>query len=232
LQRSHIKDATTLSLRIFLSREDVMKKNKYSQCVACRKQKPMVPVKRKIVHDVDVQKTFRLITDFVTGEKIPDVGAEANRQMVERYLVTEKGYTKDDIEVNAPLEVTIGEAPYRSWVDLVVSVDNKRYMAIKCASGSLGSREREIISAARLLDEYQIPLSVVSDGKTAMVLDTVSGEKIGEGLDAIPSKKALKEKAERFKLQPVAEKRLEREKLIFRSYDIMNVNVGRKISSK
>ena len=49
-----------------------MKENKYSQCVVCRKLKPIAPVKRKIVHDVDVQKNFRWITDFVTGEKIPE----------------------------------------------------------------------------------------------------------------------------------------------------------------
>lgn len=207
-----------------------MKNNKCIQCVARGKLKPIVPFKRKAVSDDQIPKTFSLITDFVTGEKIPDVGAEANRQMIEKVLVTEKGYAKKDIEVNAPIEVTIGDEPYRSSVDLVVSVHGKRYMAIKCAPGSLGSREREIVSAARLLDEYQIPVSVVSDGKTAMVLDTVSGKKIGEGLDAIPSKKALQEMAKSFKLQPVAEKRLEREKLIFRSYDSMNVNVGRNIS--
>ena len=207
-----------------------MKDNKCIRCVARRKLKPIVPVKRKEASGVDIPKTFRLITDFVTGEKIPDVGAEANRQTVERVLIAEKGYTKKDIEVDAPLEVTIGNESYCSSVDLVVSVDSTRYMAIKCAPGSLGSREREIVSAARLLDEYQIPVSVVSDGKTAMVLDTVSGEKIGEGLDAIPSKKALQETAKSLKLQPVAEKRLEREKLIFRSYDSMNVNVGRNIS--
>ena len=126
--------------------------------------------------------------------------------------------------------MTIGDEPYRSSVDLVVLVHGKRYMAIKCAPGSLGSREREIVSAARLLDEYQIPISVVSDGKTAIVLDTVSGEKIGEGLDAIPSKEALQETVKSLKLQLVAEKRLAREKLIFRSYDSMNVNVGRNIS--
>jgi hypothetical protein len=209
-----------------------MKENKCSQCFARRKLKPIVPGRKKTDPGVDVQKTFRLITDFVTGEKIPDVGAEANRQTVERYLVSEKGYTKEDIEVNAPLEMTIGDEPYRSSVDLVVSVHRKRYMAVKCAPGSLGSREREIVSAARLLDEYQIPLSVVSDGKTAIVLDTVSGKKIGEGLDAIPSKRALKERVKGLQLQPLAEKRLEREKLIFRSYDSMNVNVGRKILPK
>ena len=207
-----------------------MKDNKCIHCVARRKLKPIVPVKRKAASDVDIQKPFRFITDFVTGEKIPDVGAEANRQTVERVLIAEKGYTKKDVEVDAPLEVTIGNESYCSSVDLVVSVDSTRYMAIKCAPGSLGSREREIVSAARLLDEYQIPVSVVSDGKTAMVLDTVSGEKIGEGLDAIPSKKSLQETAKSLELQPLAEKRLEREKLIFRSYDSMNVNVGRNIS--
>ena len=209
-----------------------MKEKKYSPCEGCRKQKPMAPEKRKIVHDSDVQKPYQWITDYITGEKIPDIGSEANRQMIERYLVAEKGYSKDDIEVDASLEIKIGSVPYHSWVDLVVSVENKRYMAFKCASGSLGSREREIISAARLLDEYQIPLSVVTDGKTALMLNTVSGEKVGEGLDAIPSKKAMQEKAKEIQLQPLAEKRLEREKLIFRSYDSMNVNVGRKISSK
>jgi hypothetical protein len=207
-----------------------MKDNKCIDCVARRKLKPIVPVKRKPASDVHIPKTFSLITDFVTGEKIPDIGAEANRQIVERVLVTEKRYEKKDIEINAPIEVTIGDDIYRSSVDLVVSVHGKRYMAIKCAPGSLGSREREIVSAARLLDDYQIPVSVVSDGKTAMVLDTVSGKKIGEGLDAIPSKKTLQETANSLELQPLAEKRLEREKLIFRSYDSMNVNVGRNIS--
>ena len=191
-----------------------MKENKCIHCVARRKLKPIVPVKREASSDVNIPKTFKLITDFVTGEKIPDVGAEANRQTVERVLIAEKGYTKKDIEVDAPLEVTMGDEFYCSSVDLVISVDSTRYMAIKCAPGSLGSREREIVSAARLLDDYQIPVSVVSDGKTAMVLDTVSGEKIGEGLDAIPSKKALQETAKSLKLQQLAEKLMEREKLI------------------
>ena len=99
-----------------------MKDNKCIDCVARRKLKPIFPVKRKAASDVHIPKPFRLITDFVTGEKIPDVGAEANRQTIERMLATEKGYTKKDIEVDAPLEVTIGNEPYRSSVDLVISV--------------------------------------------------------------------------------------------------------------
>jgi hypothetical protein len=102
-------------------------------------------------------------------------------------------------------------------------------MAIRCAAGSLGSREREIVAAARLLDDCLIPLSVVSDGKTAIVLDTASGKKTGDGLDAIPSKKEAIKKLESLELQPFPANRREKEKLIFRTYDSENVNVQRNI---
>ena len=177
----------------------------------------------------DLNKPVGVIIDFITGKEIPDVGPEANRQSVEQVLVEQKGYAKEDIEVDAPLVIKIAEKVYRSSVDLVVSVDGRRLMTIKCAAGSLGSREREIIAASRLLDKYQIPFSVVSDGKTATVLDTVSGDKLGDGLDAIFSKEEITKCSVATRLEPLPERRLEKEKLIFRSYDSMNVNVRRNM---
>ena len=177
----------------------------------------------------DVKKTYEMITDFITGEMVPYIGAEANRQDVEHFLVNEKGFSKEDIKVDVDIELVIADKPYKSQIDLVVLVDGVRYMAIKCAAASLGSREREIIAAARLLESYQIPISVVSDGKTAIVIDTVSGKKLGDGLNAVPSKDDLKEKLNSLDLIPLPNKRLEKEKLIFRSYDVMNVNVQRNI---
>ena len=177
----------------------------------------------------DSNKPVGIVIDFITGKEIPDVGPEANRQRVEQFLVEQKGYARVDIEVDAPLVIEIAEKVYRSSVDLVVSVDGRRLMTIKCAAGSLGSREREIIAASRLLDRYQIPFSVVSDGKTATVLDTVSGEKLGDGLDAIFSKEEITKCLVATRLEPLPERRLEKEKLIFRSYDSMNVNVRRNI---
>ena len=35
-----------------------------------------------------------MVVDFVTGEQVPDMGAEANRQAVERILVNRLGYEK------------------------------------------------------------------------------------------------------------------------------------------
>ncbi len=61
------------------------------------------------------------------------------------------------------------------------------------------------------------------------MLDTVSGKKLGEGLNTIPSKEEIKKSSATTRLEPLPEKRLEKEKLIFRSYDSMNVNVRRNM---
>jgi hypothetical protein len=178
-------------------------------------------------------KPYSMITDFVTGKEIPNVGAEENRQAVERFLVNQKGFSKEDVAVDVDIDITVAGEPYHSQIDLVVSVDagygSTRLMAIKCAAASLGSREREILAAARLLAENQLPFSVVSDGKTAIVLDTVTGKKLGEGLNAIPSKAQALEKLKEIKRLPFPKEKREREKLIFRSFDSMNVNVGRNL---
>jgi len=179
----------------------------------------------------DTLKPYTMITDFVTGREMPNIGAEENRQAVAQYLVNEKGYSKDDIEMDVKFEMTIAGEPYRSQVDLVVTVNDGRLriMAIKCAAGSLGSREREIVAAARLLEDYQIPFAVVSDGNTAIVLDTVSGKKTGAGMAAIPSKEAAIRMLDSYHPLSLPADRREREKLIFRTYDSENVNVQRKL---
>ena len=183
----------------------------------------------------DTLKPYRMIEDFVTGRDVPEIGAESNRQAVERLLVTEKGYAKEDIEVDAQIEFEVGKERYASQVDLVVSVDagTTRVMAIKCVPGSLGSYEREILAAARLLDpRYQIPFAVVSDGKTATVLDSTSGKKIGEGLASIPQKNAARDTLKNITLIACPAERLERERLIYRTYNCEYVNVARRLPSQ
>jgi hypothetical protein len=179
----------------------------------------------------EISKPHTMITDFVTGREVPNVGAEENRQAVEKYLIDKKGYQKEDIQVDFDIAITVAGEPYHSQVDLVVSADGGKtsFMAIKCAAGSLGSREREIVAAARLLDEYQIPWAMVSDGKKAIVLDTVTGKKIGDGLDVIPAKGEALGQLKSYTPLVFPEERREREKLIFRTYDIENVNVQRNI---
>ena len=128
--------------------------------------------------------------------------------------------------------MTVGGEVYKSQIDLIVSLDDGAtlFMAIKCAAGSLGSREREIVAAARLVDENcLIPFAAVSDGKTAIMLDTVSGKKVGEGMNAIASKTEARQQLESIVIQPFPKEGREREKLIFRTYDSQNVNVQRNL---
>ena len=178
---------------------------------------------------LETPKPYTMLNDFITGKEVPNIGAEENRQKVERLLVEKKGYGKDDIEVDADLRFTIEDEEIRSQVDLVVRVLDKRFMVLRCVPGSLGSRHRETLASARLLDVYQVPFSVVTDGKDADVLDTVTGEVIGQGMNAIPSKEEGMKHLEDTVLQPLPQERLERQRIIFRSYDEMNINVQRKL---
>jgi hypothetical protein len=173
-------------------------------------------------------KPYETITDYASGRDIPLIGPEENRQKVERFLVEAKGYAREDIEIDVDLELNIGGERWQSQVDLVLSVDGTRAIAFKCVAASIGSREREIVSAARLLDENQIPFAVVSDGENAVVLDTISGKKIGQGLEAIPMQAVLQSQLRSMELQPFPEEKRDREKLIFRTYDMENVNVLRR----
>lgn len=176
-----------------------------------------------------ILKPYTSLIDFVTGREVPNIGAEENRQAVERYLVEQKGYDRTDITVDVVIALDVRGDIYRSQVDLVVTVDRVRFMVIKCAAGALGSWERQTLAAARLLSDHQIPYAVVSDGKTALLTDSTTGKKIGEGLEAIPSKMEACRMLSTASLQPLPEERREREGLIFRTYDRESVNVQRNM---
>lgn len=168
------------------------------------------------------------IKDFATGRDLLNTGSEANRQKVEAYLVNGKGFSKEDIIVDHDVDLEIGDETYSTQIDLIVTIDGVKFMAVKCAAASLASREREIVAASRIIEpEYQIPLSVVSDGDTALVFDTVSGNQAGEGMDAIPSREEACQSLKEMTLTPLAGKKIEKTKIIFRSYDTLNVNVSR-----
>jgi len=164
------------------------------------------------------------LTDYITGETVADAGAERNRQAVERFLVDELKYDRREVAVDAPIAFTVAEEDYHSTLDLVVSVGEVAAMVIKCAAGSLGSREREVVSAARLAGGAPLPVAVATDGKTAIVFDGRSGKTTGEGMTAIPGPGELERLLAGGPAEPLTDQQQHRERLIFRSYDSMNVN--------
>jgi hypothetical protein len=174
-------------------------------------------------------KPFTTLTDFVTGRLVPNIGAEENRQLLERYLVERKGYAREGIEVDVPIEMVIAGERYRSAVDLVAGVGGRRLVAFRCAAGSIGTYEREILAAARLLNDYQIPWAVASDGRDAVVLDTASGRRVVGGLEAIPARAELEANLPALEFKTLPPDRRQREQLIFRTYDRDGVNRARRL---
>jgi len=179
-----------------------------------------------------VQKPYDMIADFITGDLVPNIGSEENRQTLERFLVEEKGYDKADIQVDAAIVVSFKGEPYRSTVDILICLGNIRFMLIKCAAGAIDTWEREILAAARVFDkDYQVPFCAVCDGKNALVIDTLTGKRTGNHLDAILSKAEAVRVLKNIALQPLPENRFTKEQMIFRSYDLENINVKRNIQN-
>ncbi len=165
-----------------------------------------------------------IITDYITGQPVRNIGPEASRQIFEKFLVEEKGYDKTDIRVNVPLTVQFKGEDYDSVVDLVVYHQKKAVMAVTCVAGSIGSYEREILAGARLLEKHQIPIAVSTDARDAVVLDTLSGKVIGKGLDAVPSRNRMAMQADALVFEPLAQERREKEMIIYRSFNLEKVN--------
>lgn len=156
--------------------------------------------------------------DFITGREITDTDDERLRQKLARLLVEEKGYAREDIEVKRRLELKIDDKTVLSMVDFVVAMKGRSFMVIRYGPGSLVTRERPALAVARILEPYQIPLTVVTNGEDAEVLDTLSGEVTGTGLHSIPDREAL-ERLSDIPLQPLPAKHLETEKRVLSAYD-------------
>jgi hypothetical protein len=161
------------------------------------------------------------MTDFITGREITDTDDERYRQKLARLLVGAKGYEKSDIVPKRRIEMEIEGKRVLSMVDFVVSVNEKPFMVIKYGPGSLVTRERPALAAARILEDYEIPLSAVTNGEDAEVLDTATGNLLSTGIDSIPEKARALEMLKTITLQRLSARQLEAEKRILSAYDYL-----------
>ena len=161
-------------------------------------------------------------TDFITGETIVDTDDERCRQDLARFLVEEKGYAKSDLEPRLCIKTLYNGQFVASTIDITVRAVGKRFMILRFAPGSIVTRERSAIAAARVLEPaYQIPLAVVTNCKDAEVLDTYTGKVIRQGLDKIPDMKEAKDLLKSLRFEPFTdETKKDRERRILNAYDV------------
>ena len=161
-------------------------------------------------------------TDYITGETIVDTDDERCRQELARLLVKEKGYAKSELEPRLCIETLYNKQFVSSTIDITVRVAGKRFMILRFAPGSIVTRERSAIAAARVLEPaYQIPLAVVTNCRDAEVLDTYTGEVLRQGLAGIPGKTEAVDLVKSLRFDPfVDETKKDRERRILNAYDV------------
>jgi hypothetical protein len=159
------------------------------------------------------------LIDYLSGAEIPFSNRDNIRQKLLKMLIEEKGYKKEDISLDREIRFDAEGQQICSFVDISIGLGDKTLMVFKCASGSVVSRERQIIASARLLKEYVIPLAVVTNGIDIELLDTVSEKVIGTGLSSIFTRQELSENAKSISLKPVNRKKRMYEQRVLYTYD-------------
>ncbi len=167
---------------------------------------------------------FEQITDYITGREIDNVGAEASRQIFEKFLVQTKGYNKTDIQVDVPLTVVFKGEDYPSAIDLIVQVNDRPVMAVTCVAGSIGSYEREILAGARLVERDLVPFAVSTDARDAVIIETLTGKTVGKGLESIPSFKEAEKQLTQIKTSQLDPDKRAGEMIIYRSFNLEKIN--------
>lgn len=159
------------------------------------------------------------LTDRLTGKEIPFSNRDNIRQNILKFLLEDKGYRKDDILPDREIRFELEGQSVLSLVDISIVLGGKTAMIWKCASGSLVSRERQVIASARLLEEYLVPFAAVTNGADLEFLDTSTEKVIGRGFMSVPSREELIEELEGIVLRPVNKKKTILEQRILYTYD-------------
>ena len=160
------------------------------------------------------------LTDLLTGEILDDTLDERYRQKIARLLVEQAGYPPEEIEPRRELMLRAGERRASIKVDFVVRIAGKSVMVIRFGPGSIVSRERPALAVSRLIEAYQVPIAVVTNGEDAEILDGGTGKIIGRGLEAIPPRAEMLERVRKYAFPELSPERVLMESRVAYCYEV------------
>ncbi len=168
---------------------------------------------------MDHHYIFGKTIDYLSGQELVDTHDERYRQEIARMLVEEKGYAREDVLPRLLLKASAGDESADLVVDFAVKIGRRVAMIVRYAPGSLVTRHRPSLAASRLLEPYQIPLVVVTNGEGAEILEGKSGNVIGRSFLSIPSKHELAARISNTDFESISEKRREMESRIIYTFE-------------
>ncbi len=171
---------------------------------------------------------YGTLVDYLTGEELTDTDDERIRQQISVLMIEKLGYRREELIPRLFIETLFTRNFVRSVIDLTISLDGRQVMILRYGPGSLVSRERSALAAARVLNnEYIIPLAVVTNGSSSLLLDTATGKVLDESETAIPSREKLQLMLPSLRFLPPqdADKKA-REKRILNAFDLERCCIG------
>jgi hypothetical protein len=149
---------------------------------------------------------YGVLQDFLTGEVLPDTDDERIRQGLARLLVEQLGYGKDELEPRLTISSCFNNNRVQTLIELAARIDGRRLFILRYGPGSLVTREKAAIAAARILESaYRIPLVVVTNGRDAELLETARGTVLATGMAAIPDRMQAGILARQYVFEPFAD---------------------------
>lgn len=160
------------------------------------------------------------LTDYLTGRTIADTHDERYRQKIARFLVEDRCYRLEDIESRVPLKAVAGECQAIVRIDFVIRLESGAAMVVKYGPGSLTTRHRPALAAARLLSPRQIPVVVVTNGEAVEVLSGETGRLMAEGFQGIPDRAELERLYQRHGARTISPERTVMEARVLYAYEV------------
>lgn len=157
--------------------------------------------------------------EYISGLQLTQV----QRKIVE-FLISDKGYRENDLEVNRDFSIQMPECPFNVRADIIIKIHGKRFFIVKCVMGSMESWERHSVAFGRVADNYQIPYAVITTGDDARLLCTVDGSLVAEGLKAIPSRQDAERMCGETMPNVFPSDRAEKEKRILYAFEAIKCN--------
>lgn len=130
----------------------------------------------------------------------------------------DRGYTMSDLELNKYYEVLVSETEkFFTSVDVLVVLDGKTVMAIKCTPASIDSWQRFMLAFCRVVEPYQIPFAFITDSIEGRLMKVLTGEVI-ETME-IPTKEELLNLLPSLNFLPYDGKKIHKERRILYAFD-------------
>ena len=152
--------------------------------------------------------------EYMAGLQLTQV----QKGMVE-FLISRKGYGEDDLEINQDFTIELPGCSFVVRADIVVKIEGKRFFTVKCVMGSMESWERHSVALGRVVDVYQIPYTVITDGEDARMIASADGTLVSQGLDSVPSRQEAERMLGDTAFITCPSERVEKEKRILHAFE-------------